>query len=383
MKRSFGGVPRGTYAQPSLARPGGRFVALGDSITAGAVDNAGGSQGDAWPFYASLMSQGRLQMVRNAGVFGNKTADMIARFSTDVTPYAPNVVTIAGGTNDYANSVTFATFRANIATLVGLVRGINAVPVLATIPPRDSGGYEATIEQWNAWLRDYAQRNGISVLDFYALLTDPANSHYKAGYASDGTHPNAAGYADMGEVAAVSLAGLTPNGGILLPVANTPTNNLLVNGLFLGAGSGGVASSWTAGSAPTGVVKDLFTDAAVPGQMQRFTMTAASGLWVLNQVVSTGFSTGDTLRFCGVISTDGGAQATVHVTLTGGTPAACRPVYQISKAVTRGVFCQDVTLTAAPSSITFGLECGAAGATGVVSFGQCAILNLTTMGTLL
>lgn len=377
-------IPSGTYASIKAARPGGRFVALGDSITSAATDNINQTLGESWPLYASVISQQRLHMVRNAGVFGDRTSNMLARFSSDVTPYAPNIVVIMGGTNDYANGVSFSTFRTNITALVAATYAINAIPVLATIPPRDTGGYETTIEQWNMWLRDYAERNGLpAVLDFYRVLTDPTNNHYASAYFSDGVHPNGAGYAAMGEVAAFSLAYLTPDNSPALPVANTNTNNLISDGLFLtDANANGVSDSWTPGSAPTGVVKALVVDSAVLGKMQQVTMTSASGLYVLNQIFSAGYSTSNILRFCGVITSDGGTSVTIQITFTGAS-LTTRPVYNLSRAISRGVFCQDVVVPTGTTSITFGLQCGGASATGVVSFGQCAVYNLTTLEVLL
>lgn len=374
-----------TYSPLSMGRPGNRWVALGDSLTAGGVDNTANTPvlGEAWPVYASIMSQQRLHLVRDAGIAGNKSSDMLARFDTDVTPYAPSLVTILAGTNDYSNAVSMATWQANIKALVAKCVAIGAKPVLATMPPRDAGGYQVTIAKWNAWLRQYAETNSLALLDFYRAVIDPSNGHYLSGYFSDGIHPNVAGQAMWGEITAAALAGLTPGNAPFLPADNTDTtNNLLVNPLFItDANSDGIADSWVPGSSPTGVVKSLVTDSVVLGKMQQFACTSASGLMVLQQVVSSGFAVGDVLRATGVVTMDGGTSVAVHVTFTGGS-ANSKPM-SLSQAISRGVFCHDIAVPTGTTSITFGLEVGTgSGFTSTVAFGQCALFNLTAMGTL-
>jgi lysophospholipase L1-like esterase len=175
---------------------GNAIVYLGDSITLGATDYSANSLGASFPLYAQLFSKGRCLMVRNAGIAGNTTTQMLARFDTDVTPYAPATVFILGGTNDSGALVATATYQANIAAIVAKVRAIGARPVLGTIAPNNAGGTRMTlVRQWNNWLKRYGAANGITVVDFYATLADPTNGQYLSAYSSgDGTHPNEAGY---------------------------------------------------------------------------------------------------------------------------------------------------------------------------------------------
>lgn len=375
-----------TYARVEQARPGNRWVALGDSITQGSVDNTNRALGEAWPVYAALMSQQRLHLVRDSGVGGNTSAQMLARFDADVAAYQPNIVTIIAGTNDIGTSVPFATFKANIEAMVAETREIGAVPVIGTIPPRDAGGYGPTIVLWNAWLRDYCERQGINVIDVYRTLTDPTNGHYLAAYFNDGIHPNAAGAAAIGEVASWVLGQMVPNNSPLLPVDSTDTNNLLgAAGLFLSEQGSGVGTGWTPQSAPSGVTKSVITDPAVPGGMQKIVMAAASGIWVqqIDIAAGPGWAVGDTLRLIGVASSDGGAGVGLQVQTTfvsGAAPNTARPLSGFTRAFTRGVFCQDVPIPTGTTTVRFFVQCGSAGASGTVHFGQCGVYNLTQMG---
>lgn len=370
-----------TVATPLPSRLGNRWVALGDSTTLGSVDNTFNSYGDAWPVYASILSQQRLHLVRNAGVAGNQTSQMIARFSTDVTPYAPRIVTILAGTNDYANSIPFSTFQTNIKTLVGLCLSIGAQPVLATMLPRDAGGFQSTIVLWNAWIRRYADTQGIPVLDFYRQMVDPTNGHYLSAYFFDGVHPTGAGHALLGFMAANTLSYLVSTGAPLLPQDQVDTNNLLPNPLFIAGGP--IPTSWTPGSAPSGVTKSLVVDSAVPGNLFTAVCAASSGIYVLQLAapLTTGFSVNDTLALTGVCTSSGGVTATAKVTMTGSPgPAAATPMASLVGAFTRGVFYQEFKVIGGTSSLQVVLQAGAG--TGTVQFGQMGLYNLTQMGIL-
>ena len=67
------------------------------------------------------------------------------------------------------------------------------MPVLGTISPSNTSGNHLKINTWNAWLYRYASSQGITLVDFYGLLVDPANGNYSSTYNSEGTHPNALG----------------------------------------------------------------------------------------------------------------------------------------------------------------------------------------------
>lgn len=370
-----------TYASRFLGRPGNRWVALGDSIEDGATDQVARSNGESWPIYAAILSQQRMRLVYNAGVGGDQSSSMLARFATDVTAYAPNLVTIGAGTNDIGNGVPFATFKANIAGLVAACQAIGAKPVLRTIPPRDAGGFKATIVQWNAWLRYFAEINGLTILDFYRTLTDPATGDYIASFGGDGIHPSAAGCAALGEVAAVQLGPMLPGNGPAMPVdATEATYNVIGGaGLFLTAQGSGLGTGWTPGSAPTGVVLTTPTVLGVAGKVQRVTATASSGLYVFARSVATGFSVGDRLRVVGLVTSNGGVTFTAKGTVAGAS-GGCSAVSTLSRAVDRAVFCEDFTVPPGATGVGVQLEVGAG--TGVVDFGQVGLYNLTTMGTL-
>jgi lysophospholipase L1-like esterase len=63
----------------------------------------------------------------------------------------------------------------------------------------------ATLRAINAWMADYARRNGHVYLDYASAVGDAAGA-FKADLNGDGLHPNAAGYALMAPLAEKAIA---------------------------------------------------------------------------------------------------------------------------------------------------------------------------------
>jgi len=57
----------------------------------------------------------------------------------------------------------------------------------------------------DAWMKDYAAKNGCVYLDYFTSMADPQNA-LKAELAADAVHPNKAGYAIMGPLAEKAIA---------------------------------------------------------------------------------------------------------------------------------------------------------------------------------
>ena len=76
---------------------------LGDSNTSGQANDGlafDAKPGISYPTWACYRSGGRLIRVKNAGVPGDTTREMLARFDAAMTPYSPSVVVIMASTND-------------------------------------------------------------------------------------------------------------------------------------------------------------------------------------------------------------------------------------------------------------------------------------------
>lgn len=90
--------------------------------------------GDSWIAYGDITDRliDRLpnSEIVEKGVGGNKAADLLARFDTDVAPESPDYVWIMCGTNDYYSGVPQATFTAQINEIKGKCYQIGAIPIV-------------------------------------------------------------------------------------------------------------------------------------------------------------------------------------------------------------------------------------------------------------
>jgi lysophospholipase L1-like esterase len=90
--------------------------------------------GDSWfsdsTIFERLKNHLPAASMINKGIGGNTSTDLLARFDEDVLPHNPSFVWIMSGTNDYWQDVTAETYKANIDTLAGKIKALNAVPII-------------------------------------------------------------------------------------------------------------------------------------------------------------------------------------------------------------------------------------------------------------
>jgi len=185
----------------------GPIVALGDSLTADLweTDATGARLYESW-YVRALADEPRLVSAFTAGIPGNTTTDMLARFSGDVAAWSPRVVVILGGTNDLAAGRTTEEVLDTLDQLAGLARSLGATPVLGTVPPRTDGDYAERVAGLNAAIRAAGEHSGTTVIDFFSVLTDDDDG-WQPGFTDDGVHPTAAAAEAMAELAVETLLG--------------------------------------------------------------------------------------------------------------------------------------------------------------------------------
>lgn len=174
-------------------------VFLGDSITENWVK--------ADP---SLFGEG----VVGRGIGGQTSSQMLVRFQADVVALRPRLVHIMAGTNDVAGNggpTSPQAWRDNIVAMVQLARANGIEVVLASVPPATRFLWRPEIEpgsriaELNAWLRDYAAREGLRYADYGPVLGD-GQGGLRRDLGIDGVHPNRDGYAAMRPLAADVIA---------------------------------------------------------------------------------------------------------------------------------------------------------------------------------
>jgi lysophospholipase L1-like esterase len=88
----------------------------------------------------------------------------------------------------------------NIRTVMASV-----MPVCDYHRPQTQSRPPERILALNKWIRDYASRTSAVYLDYFSAMVDD-KGFFKAELTGDGLHPNAAGYAVMGPLAAKAIA---------------------------------------------------------------------------------------------------------------------------------------------------------------------------------
>lgn len=166
-----------------------KYIHIGDSLTQGSSDeqvHAFGSTDMVWQ--TAMRSDGVLMPMRNAGVGGQPSAMIAARFMRDVIKYAPDVVGVTLGTNDVIifNASTY--ILPSLESIHTEARSAGVFYFLTTIPPYASRA--ALVTEINGIISGFCAENNVPLVDWYALANDPANpGSWKTNWSYDGTHP--------------------------------------------------------------------------------------------------------------------------------------------------------------------------------------------------
>ena len=140
-----------------------RIVALGSSNTAKGYHCAGQYNWFDWLDVGLSQHYGRVHHTINAGVSGQTTRDLLARFERDVNLYQPHVVIITVGGNDCNpdQQIGIDEFRANLTELVARSEANEGcVAVLQTyyaIDIEQMGGERARAEAFAAYMQAIGQ----------------------------------------------------------------------------------------------------------------------------------------------------------------------------------------------------------------------------------
>ena len=177
------------------------IAAIGDSIThgGGAITLPPSYTLYDWETYCTVP-------VKNLGHSGDTTADMLARFDRDVLPFAPRVLIIMGGVNDYRSGVYGAQTVRNLAALGEKCRAHGITPIFLTVTPIRPAWMTKRMtimtppSDWmdhRDYINDWVRQQEFSV-DVSSTLAD-ANGELEAAYTTDGLHPDYMGKKHIGQ----------------------------------------------------------------------------------------------------------------------------------------------------------------------------------------
>jgi acyl-CoA thioesterase-1 len=190
-----------TAATPGVATSqpaeSARYLALGDSFTAG----TGASPARSFP--ARLVARwGCPVPLRNLGVNGYTTEDVIDDELPNVASFAPTLVTLAIGANDIVHGESTAVYQEHVHRILAAVVAAGVKHVVAIPQPDwslspvaasfgDPAALHARIVDLNAVLASETLAVGGVYIDLFPLMEQQAQSHL---IARDGLHPSADAY---------------------------------------------------------------------------------------------------------------------------------------------------------------------------------------------
>lgn len=166
-------------------------VLMGDSITEGWFATDPG-------FFTKNNFVGR-------GISGQVTSQMLLRFREDVIKLKPKRVIILAGTNDIAENqgpIALDKVFGNIVSMAELAKANNIKVILCSVLPAYDFPWRKDMQPadkviaLNKMIKDYAQKNHITYVDYHSVLKDEKNGLPKE-IAEDGIHPNKLGYEKM------------------------------------------------------------------------------------------------------------------------------------------------------------------------------------------
>ena len=143
------------------------------------------------------------------GISGQTSAQMLIRFKDDVIDLHPKAVVIMAGTNDVAHNIYYVEpdqVVGNIVAMCILAKANSIVPIISSIPPCSEFPWSKkianpgqTIVEINMMLKEYAEANGITYVDYHSALTDK-NLGLPKALSEDGCHPSPDTYYIMEEM---------------------------------------------------------------------------------------------------------------------------------------------------------------------------------------
>lgn len=218
---------------PKKSFKGSKVVMFGDSITFGQWVP------EEHKWVNQVINRFRLNGI-NAGIGGNTSSQGLERLQTDVLAHMPDFVLIHFAMNDHVMTeldtpkVPLSVFRSNLSTMIGEIRGQQAIPILVTtndIIEGDAGryyyrrhpeSYYANVGGAAAWLKQYIQAvreiaaaKQVELVDMHEVSAGYdkyvfLRSLHNEAETDDGVHPSIAGSNVYAQVIGDYMAAVYP-----------------------------------------------------------------------------------------------------------------------------------------------------------------------------
>ena len=282
---------------------GTRVILFGTSLEnqnaagAGVLDPPGPSyavHGRGWFNWYNAFAGQRCELVRNAGVGGNTSAQMLARIDADVLAYESDWVFMGAPVNDPATGISSAVTIPNMEAILDKL-GARRVALLTCGPSENyyvNANNARYMSDVNEWIRAQpSHRPNVVVIDAFKTLADHTTGSPATGMAVDAVHYSDAGATLLGREAARVLEPLIPE----VParaMSRADPRNLLDADLTESTGWSNLGS--------TGTVTPTYEDDGWGGKVtlviEDVTVRGERGIQYLEPITNGRFEVGDVVQ---------------------------------------------------------------------------------------
>lgn len=190
-----------------------KIVGWGDSTTAGtpgfrspveAPPNGDGNEESQYSYW--MMKEHPEWEVLNRGINGERTDQILRRFSRDVGPERPKIVVVLGGVNDVYQGYPVEFTQKNLAAMYSMVKDMEAMPIGCSVLPYDTmTPRQATARmEINRWVETECGKRSIVFCDTAAAVSSTDDPDKLSG-TPDGLHPDIEGYRSMSKALSKSV----------------------------------------------------------------------------------------------------------------------------------------------------------------------------------
>lgn len=229
--------------------------------------------------WAMMQSLGRIRVTGISATGGYTVSQVWASHLFNAIAAKPTFCPVMCGRNDILLGVDLDNVTIPAFEMIFLqLRWAGIIPVVCTMAAQANGsddGRRTNEHKLNNWLRAYARRYRLPLVDFHRYTVDPTTGSWLPGYNRDASHPTGEGAKAMGKA---MVDGLLQWTATTFPpradeqIAAGLTANLLANPLFLN-NDGTNPTDWTITTVGTASISQ---DPAVKGNVWNLSNHAAS-----------------------------------------------------------------------------------------------------------
>ena len=199
----------GVTVSPVPTLVGTRFMAFGDSLTAGTIspaptilmiDEPGSYPSQLVPMLSARYADQTITMI-NEGLPGRLARDDLGRFGSALTADGPQIVLLMHGANDLLNyqQAGISDALQAIDSMVRQAKGRGIRVLLANLPPQNPDGIRGkgavALPEFNAGILKTTQLDDVPLVDLYGQM-----GTYQGYIGVDGLHPTDVGYRKIAEI---------------------------------------------------------------------------------------------------------------------------------------------------------------------------------------